>query len=341
MVRVPILFILLSVGLGACGSRVQVGEAGPTDYESMRAHLGELFAEQRYEEAVALLEDALPRFPDHVAANAFNLAFLCGRLGETTKGMAALRFALDRGAWFNIYAFGQPQWNVYREVEGFEGILAANDSLRREAQRNATPGMKVVLPSSYDPDNEYPLFIALHGGNGNMEDFSEVWRSDLLSEGFIVAHLQSSLIVSMTGYSWTEDLEVSRSEIADAFRQLGEEYPIDRDRVMVGGFSAGGIAALDVVLRDAFPVAGFVVLCPGRPESFTDTAIIMMRERGVRGTILTTEMDPNLPVQREMVASLGAAGFQYQFTVTPNIGHWIPENLGVMIDQAIRHIENR
>ena len=131
------------------------------------------------------------------------------------------------------------------------------------------------------------------------------------------------------------------SAIAAAFNELAEDYAIDRNRVFVGGFSAGGVAALDVVLHDAFPVAGYVVLCPGRPESFTDARIASARERGVRGTVLTTEMDPNLSVQREMVELLAAAGFQYQFAVTPNIGHWIPENLAALIDQAIRHIENR
>jgi hypothetical protein len=35
------------------------------------------------------------------------------------------------------------------------------------------------------------------------------------------------------------------------------------------------------------------------------------------------------------------SGLQYQFIVTPNIGHWYPENLPEMIDQAIEHIRNR
>jgi len=297
--------------------------------------------EERYEEAAALLEDALPRFPDHVAANAFNLAVVYGQLGETAKGMEALRFALDRGAWFSVYAFGHPYWEVYQGQQGFEVILARNDSLRGSAQQGAAADMKVTLPESYDPDGEYPLFIALHGGDGNMEDFSEVWKSDMLSDAYIVAYLQSSRVVSMTGYSWTQDVELSRHEIADAFRALVEEYPVDHDRVVVGGFSAGGIAALDVVLRDTLPAAGFVVLCPGRPESFTEAAVARMVDRGVRGTILTTEMDPNLPVQRELVESLKAAGLQYQFVVTPNIGHWIPEDLDRMIDQALVHIMGR
>jgi predicted esterase len=324
---------------GACAGEAADDEQA--DYETVRSRLGELWQEERYEEAATLLEDALPRFPDHVQVNAFNLALVRGRLGETASGMEALRYALSRGVWFSVYAFGQPQWDGYREQGGFADILASNDSLRAVAQRHARPGVKVVLPDAYDREGEYPLFIALHGGGGNMEDFSETWESGLLSDSFVVAYLQSSRVASMDGYSWTLDLDVSRAEIVDAYHRLIDDYPIDVEQVVVGGFSAGGIAALDVVLRDTLPAAGFVVLCPGRPDSFTDAAVARMADRGVRGTILTTEMDPNLSVQREMVELLEHAGVQHQFVVTPDVGHWIPEHLDAMIDQAIVHLRSR
>jgi hypothetical protein len=66
----------------------------------------------------------------------------------------------------------------------------------------------------------------------------------------------------------------------------------------LSGVSSGGIAALEVVLANDFPVAGFVALCPGRTDSFTASEVARARDRGVRGTILTTEMDLSLQVQR-------------------------------------------
>ena len=44
------------------------------DYATMRVHLGELNQQQRYEDAVELLESALEQFPDNVFANSYNLA---------------------------------------------------------------------------------------------------------------------------------------------------------------------------------------------------------------------------------------------------------------------------
>ena len=52
-------------------------------------------------------------------------------------------------------------------------------------------------------------------------------------------------------------------------------------------------------------------------------------------------MDPSLQVQQNMVEILKSAGLQYQFVVTPDVGHWIPEDLPALLDQAIQHIRSR
>lgn len=336
MNRAFLLVLVLSMSLAACDR--QQDDYPFDDYESMRTHLGELMEQRRLHAAAALLEEALPRFPDHLESNVFNLAYVCGQLGNRSRGLNGFKYAFDHGVWFNIYGFQSPYYDSYRDMDAFQEIVARNDSLRLAAQTTAAPGLKVVLPNGYSEDRQYPLFIALHGGSGNMEAFSEVWVSDLLKTEFIVAYVQSSQVVSMTGYSWTEDLEISRGEITDAFLQVAASYSIDRGEIIVGGFSAGGIAALEVVLGNDFPTAGFVTLCPPRPENFSEEVIAQMRDRGVRGTILTTEMDPNVDVQREMASLLENARFPHEFVVTPNVGHWIPDNLNEMIDRAVEHI---
>jgi len=327
---------LLAVGLVAC--------AGPQstfpfdDYLSMRTHFGELYQNGSLQEAAELMEAALPRFPDHLEANAFNLAIVYSQLGEPENGMKVLKFAHDRGVWFNIYGFRSPLFNPYRALNEFDAVVARNDSLRLVAQSTSAPDLKVVLPDGYSADREYPLFLALHGGGGNMEDFSMAWKSDLLTEEYIVAYVQSSLMVSMTGYSWSEDFAISRQEVADAYHEIVDDYAINSDEVVVGGFSAGGTAALEVVLGNNFPIAGFVALCPVQPEGLSAETVAVIRDRGVRGTILTTEMDPNVESQREMVELLKETQFPHEFVVTPNVGHWIPDNLGELIDRAIMHI---
>ena len=135
---------------------------------------------------------------------------------------------------------------------------------------------------------------------------------------------------------------MARREIADAYRKIRDEYAVDTSEVLLGGFSSGGFASLDIVLSNTLPVAGFVVLCPAKPDTLlTAEYLRAVRDRGVRGTILTTEMDGRLLDQKEMVEMFKAAGLQYQFMVTPDVGHWIPDDIGIRIDQGIAHIRSR
>jgi hypothetical protein len=52
-------------------------------------------------------------------------------------------------------------------------------------------------------------------------------------------------------------------------------------------------------------------------------------------------MDPNIEVQREMAALLEETRFPHEFVVTPDVGHWIPDNLGELVDRAIEHIRGQ
>ena len=58
------------------------------------------------------------------------------------------------------------------------------------------------------------------------------------------------------------------------------------------------------------------------------------------GEFLSSQDQPEAGL-RVAVKGGGCSGFQYQLAVTPNIGHWIPEEVGMLVDQAIRHIDNR
>ena len=47
-------------------------------------------------------------------------------------------------------------------------------------------------------------------------------------------------------------------------------------------------------------------------------------------------MDPNLEIQKGMVARMEAVDIGQIFIITPNIGHWFPDDLDKKINEAIR-----
>jgi len=120
-------------------------------YAEMRKHFGELYQQKKLEEAADLLEWALTRFPDHVEANAFNLALVYGQLQEYDKGIKTLEYAFDHGIWFSIYMFNQKNWAPFSEREEFKEMLARNEALRQEAQKHTKPEILVLTSFHCSP----------------------------------------------------------------------------------------------------------------------------------------------------------------------------------------------
>lgn len=340
MKKIGVILILVVGMISVYGQEAGKGYKFST-YQEVREYLGELFQQKKYQEAVDLLESVLDRFPDHLHANTWNLAFMYAQIKDYEKGIKALQYALDHEVWFGKFDFRHPAWTPFKELEGFKKILAQNDILAQEAQKQSKSELEVLLPGNFSTEKLYPLFIALHGGGGNIADFKNNWISSKMKTEFITAYVQSSLLVAMNGYNWTEDIELSKKEIAEAYHQVLEKYPVDKDEIIIGGFSSGGQAALEMILSNTVPLAGFVVLCPPKPDGFSAEKMLRAKDRGVRGTLLTTEMDPRLPDQKEMAAVFKTVDIPHQFIVTPNIGHWFPENLDNIIDEAIEHIRKK
>ena len=308
-------------------------------YTNVRGEFIKLYKAGEYKDAAKILEKNFNRFPDHAAAMGWNLAITYMKLENFKKGLAAMNRVHKKGQWFNIWMLKNPALEPFRKLKGFSRLEARNEELRAQVQATAKPILKIIEPEGFDKEKKYPLFIALHGGGGNLEGFMPKWTSPLLKQSFIVAYPQSSQVVSMDGFSW-EERDTTNREIAEAYKKVSTQYALTNE-VLIGGFSSGGMASLQLVMDNVIPVKGFVVLCLPVPESLTDEQIVAARHRGIRGTIITSELDRRIKDQRVMADRFKKAGLQYQFIVTPNIGHWFPEDMGAKIDDAIAHIRNR
>jgi predicted esterase len=327
-----VIIVLASIAVSAEENEKQ-------SYQEFRTVLIEKYNAGEYAEAARMIEASYDDFPGEEWKMSYNMAAVCLHLEEYEKGIRYLGMAQDRGQFFNTWGFNGDFWAPYREREGFDEILRRNEELREKAQKAAKPELQVALPGELEEGRTYPLFIALHGGGENIEEFRPNWKSNVMESEFIIAYVQSSQVVSMTGFSW-EDQEVTRKELREAYDRICAEYPVDTAEVIIGGFSSGGYASLVATFFEAVPVKGFVILCPPMPDNITEIETTRARDRGIRGTLITTELDRRVPDQRKMADLFRDTGLQYQFILTPDIGHWYPENLPEMIDGAIAHIRN-
>ena len=279
-----------------------------TDYQEMRQHIGRLHKQGQYAEAAAILEKALPQFPEHLLANSYNLAYFYALVERYEESMRALRHGIDHGIWYGLWVLDQEVWNPLRDRADFAEVVATSAALREKAQQDARPELVVETPEGYGPEKRYPLFFALHGGGEKRTDFQPHWRSPRLNTEFIVAFLQSGLVASMDGFWWGEP-GYALGEVTAAYEQISREHRIDPAAILVGGFSDGGRAAIEIALDPGtLPIHSFIALCPPVPKDLTSEAatavVAAAAARGLRGTLLSTEMDPRLAAQQEMALSL-------------------------------------
>ncbi len=285
------------------------------------------------EEAIALLEKGLERFPEEVFLITNDLAYIYSLMGEAYKEkiLEVLAYGNQKGCFYYLREEDE-RWSALRSTESFQRLVQKNKWLRIAKQEQTEMTYDVVLPQAFDAKKTYPLHMALHGWGESGAFFQRFWTSEKLKSDYITLFVQSSQVVTSEGYSW-DDTERAEKEILAAYREVVDQYPVDPDRVVLGGFSQGGTMSLDLMCRGILPCETYVVLCPDRPKSCTIEA--MKGLRGIEGTILTGEHDPCLEDQKQLVADLKAQGVQVHFSVVEDLGHWFPENLPELIDRAL------
>lgn len=228
-----------------------------------------------------------------------------------------------------------------KEDVNYRELKSKNDLLLKAAREKARFKYEVHLPADYNKDKTYPLFIALHGDPGNIDEFSEYWKPDeSLEKGFIFVYVQASQLYRHNGYSWTMNSLISRNEIKECYSLILKEYSIDENCVIIGGFSGGAITALDITFANIIPIRGFIAVGPDLPKSFTRENVNLAAERGVRGIFMEGEVLIPLDEQEEMIRVFEEVDLQYEFYVNKGVGHAIPKDLSEKISKALSFICN-
>ncbi len=131
----------------------------------------------------------------------------------------------------------------------FTGCISRPDYMIYDGQRRY---FNIHLPSSYDPENSYPLVFVFHGGGGNGENIEDTTNFTIKGdeEGFIVVYpygtgrLETFLLTWNCGFCCGYALENDIDDIGfirALYEHIESDYSIDPNRVFATGISNGGI----------------------------------------------------------------------------------------------------
>ena len=199
----------------------------------------------------------------------------------------------------------------------------------------------VVLPEDYNKNTTYPLFIALHGGHGNMQRMQTYWTSPILKKEFIVAYMEASTLDRAPNRFGWRNLNDERINIKRYYNEIISKFKIAEDQVLIGGFSLGAKTSIDLTLGNILPVKGFILLNigGGLSENCTRQQVALARNRQVRGVVMMGENDHRYKNQSlQLKALFDTEYLDHKFIVNKNTGHTTPKDFETHLDSYIRFL---
>lgn len=300
--------------------------------------------EEKYEKALNFFHHANALLqPREYENNQFEILFGEARIySEIADGDSCMRMvkkALEKGYAFPV---DWKRFDLLKKYDDYEKLLAENQRLLETLRKNAKFQYEVQLPLNYEEAETVPLFICLHGdGFGcNIEGSKYHWKADaFLENGYIVAYVQSSQVYGQQCHGWLLDLEKSRGELKNIYDQLLQNYKIDEELVVIGGFSGGASMAIDAVNYNLFPIKGVIAVCPG--DHLDELSVGSARKILERETkIVMIEGKKALePVVQHLLEIFSQSNLSYQYHIDSEIGHEYPKNLYDYSKQALNFIE--
>jgi phospholipase/carboxylesterase len=176
------------------------------------------------------------------------------------------------------------------------------------------------VPEYYRPERSWPLIIAMHGANGNDEDFLWTWLKYAKSRGYMLLSAKS---FGATWYPW------DAPSLLLMLEDMQTRYAIDPGRILLTGLSDGGSFGYDVGF--AFPerFAGLAVVA----------GILRPHQRSPQASRLPVYIahgarDQLFPVQfiRMVATKLRDWGHHVTYHELPDFGHAYPsgENAAIL-----------
>jgi predicted esterase len=287
-----------------------------------------------YTAALEVTERLAAEFPGKVLRTTFWRICLLTRLQKVEAALEAFAHALQAGLWWSETTLRRdPDLQPLQGLPDFECMLAASEELHAAAQESVQPATIVREPAA-GTEPPYPLLIALHGQAGTAEADLERWQA-ACPLGWLVAALQSSQLAWPGAYCW-DDRQRAQEQVVNQFEGVCAGYPVDRSRVIVGGFSQGAALAIRLVLNGSLLARGFLSVVPGviDPQLLTSWASAR-RDRPVRGYLVAGGLDPRYEFFKQVRATLAEHGIACEMEDHPELAHEFPEKFEISLTQAL------
>ena len=297
----------------------------------------QLVAQGAYEEALALITKEAFKFSEF-SYNAQKIVYywrfrMAALLNRAELALQLLSEAVAAGHWYSGLAEDE-EFELIHDSPEFQHLVSVCAERRTEAMATAVPILKTMRPQNHP--QPYPLLLALHGNNSNVETFGEHWET-AAQYGWFVGLPQSSQTYEPGTASWV-DWEWSIQEVQQQFDTLCADYPIDPQQTVLAGFSMGGGLATSLALSRKIKVKGLLLVAPFLNDA--RNMLPYLEEGGYSSNmcvyIVASERDEYCcNISRQLADFLPQYEIPCRFEIYPDVGHSFPPEFESKLPDAL------
>jgi len=264
---------------------------------------------------------------------------ITAKLGYIEQVMDQLEASLETNHWFSPWFIQRaPELRQLGDLPRFQRILKTCEEKETQYWQSGVMTPILQVPPSGPPP--YSLLIAIHGNGFNAQHSASHWAG-AVEAGWLVFHPLAKRLVGF-GLHWWDSHEENREIIEEQAGKILKQYPIDTDRVILGGFSKGGETAMVLALLGQFGAKGFITIGAGgyyhiQPELWQP--LLESPPRGLRGVAMYSPYDlERVEGLNHTLEMMQAAGIEVRMEKYSAEGHVFPEDFAVRFQSAIEFV---
>lgn len=271
----------------------------------------------------------------------YNLACVYALNQDTTNAVKWLRRSAHSGFAQADLVKADPDLESIRTDPAYRDALSTIqdnfDRARKDFERLAARSKpRVVLPPDHDTSRAAPLIIVLHGYGGNAEGMVKVWKETAREFGAILLVPRAVRPTGFGGFDWGT-VDEADILLTHALEQVLKDHNIDRDRIVLSGFSQGGFLAYALGFRHAERFCG-VIPVAGRYHPNLMNATDARPDEMPKFFIMIGSGDPSVGSNRRAARDFKAAGVAFKLNVYEGVGHKFPTNYPPELRKALQFV---
>ncbi len=310
--------------LGASASQLMGQDESTPDARQLNQRMLDAYRAGDYDKSIEIGLKLIERTPRDSNVQ-YNLACLYALKGDKATALDWLKKSAD-GGFFDIrLARTDPD---LKSLHGEAAYKSALETIQGNSERalgefkSKAEASKplVVVPPDLDKSKPAPLIVALHPYGATAEWIVGRWRDVAKERGAILA-APRAVRSEGQGFQWGAVNEADLI-VTNALKQVMGEHNIDKDRVVLTGYSQGAMMSFALGAKHAKVFSGVIPVA----GSFDLTSEELSGGELPKFYIMIGDKDEALASNRKAAKDLEGKAKDVEIIIYENLGHTFPSD---------------